>query len=499
MRLVRLVAVMLFTSVTTIVFGTQYTFTGDGAWTNSSNWEGGIVAPSYITAGDIVIIKGNALFGTYFIDCPTGDCLDFGGGNLGKIVIETGASLTLKFDTQFASEGIIEVYGTLINKSIFEGYNTQNVTIWGLFKNQYECGNQGTITIKNGGTLDNSSQFDNAMFVGAEGTLILEDGGTINNIPPAIINLGTITGTGGTIINSTVLKGNAIITGNLNNSGTLAPGASPGKYEVTGDYIASTTAIHNFEVGGTAAGLYDVLNVDGVANLNGDLNITLINGFTPADAHEIPIITGVAIIGVFQNVNIPATYQLLYQPNQVVLKSLVPLPVTFVSLEAKTEATGLKLTWQVFEEENVLRYGVEKSKDGKDYTKIGFVDAARLTSYSFIDTHPETKTYYRVKSVDIDGKFKYSTVIRTNQNEASVILKVFPLPATEGVVVQHKTARINSRITITTIDGKLIRTILPQKNTQQTSIKFSGMNAGIYILRFEDEFGNCETTKIIKQ
>ncbi|MEW6331949.1 MAG: hypothetical protein AB1560_10855, partial [Pseudomonadota bacterium] len=66
-------------------------------------------------------------------------------------------------------------------------------------------------------------------------------------------------------------------TGNLvNNGGTLAPGSSPGITNISGDYTQSVTGIFAVEIGGLLAGTeYDVLNISGIANLDGTLNVSL--------------------------------------------------------------------------------------------------------------------------------------------------------------------------------------------------------------------------------
>ena len=42
---------------------TTYTFTGDGSWLNAANWEGGIIPPPTLTAGNCIVIN------------PTGTCV----------------------------------------------------------------------------------------------------------------------------------------------------------------------------------------------------------------------------------------------------------------------------------------------------------------------------------------------------------------------------------------------------------------------------------------
>jgi hypothetical protein len=48
---------------------------------------------------------------------------------------------------------------------------------------------------------------------------------------------------------------------------------------------------------------------------------------------------------------------------------------------------------------------------GMDFSEIGNVDAMQLSSYQFVDQHPEIgNNYYKVKSIGIDGSIQYSKI-----------------------------------------------------------------------------------------
>lgn len=493
------ISFLLIASLLSITaFSTEYIFIGSGSWSDVNNWEDGLVAPGSLSQEDIVRIQGNAVVNPD-CDIPSGnyDCLVPENDlyeSFGTIIIEAGGSLTLKNLTQFSHSGSMVVYGTLINRTNFEGYDIGTITIWGTFKNQFWIGNQGTINIENGGAiLNESGTFDNNF--NNPGTIILKSGGTIHNTPPAKLELGNITNEGGTIENSSILNGEATITGNLNNSGTLAPGDSPGLYTITGNYTATNTSIHNFEVGGTTSGSYDVLNVDGTANISGTLNVSLIDGFIPATYHELPIITG-TINGEFSTVNIPNSYKLVYQDNAIVLQRLTALPVTFTDIEVKKEGTAVKLIWKVESEQFVLKYDIERSNNGTSFSKIGSIPAKGLNYYDFTDSRPEPKSFYRIKNIDLDGRYQYSKIVFINNT--STVFRAFPLPVTSKLTLQHKITKTESRISIFTLDGILLKVILPAPGVQLTNIDFSSFKTGIYILKFEDGIGSCDTMKIIK-
>lgn len=175
-----------------------------------------------------------------------------------------------------------------------------------------------------------------------------------------------------------------------------------------------------------------------------------------------------------------------------------PLPVRFVNVDVKKENIGAKLTWKVAEERGVLRYDIEKSPDGSSFSKIGSVDAAGKTEYEYTDHYIQTKSFYRIRSVDEDGKYKFSIILRL-QSEALVELRAFPMPAERDVTLQHPAAVAGSRIVISAADGKQLKTVIPAQGAQQTMIDLSSVNTGFYFLRFEDGKGNAQTLKVAKR
>jgi hypothetical protein len=82
------------------------------------------------------------------------------------------------------------------------------------------------------------------------------------------------------------------VNGLVDNAGTLAPGASPGIFDVT-DYTQEATGTLQIEVQGvTTAGTdFDQLDVSGTATLGGTLKVVLLNNFVPPFARTVPFLT----------------------------------------------------------------------------------------------------------------------------------------------------------------------------------------------------------------
>ena len=122
-----------------------------------------------------------------------------------------------------------------------------------------------------------------------------------------------------------------------------------------------------------------------------------------------------------------------------------PLPVKLTSFTASMRDNAVSLRWQTQYEQNSSHYMVERSTDGVNFSDAGRVAAAGNSNnplnYSFNDLLPASlqsqKTiFYRLRSVDIDGKFSLSQVVALNRDTRGVQLVLSPNPAKDILQVQ---------------------------------------------------------------
>jgi Secretion system C-terminal sorting domain len=181
----------------------------------------------------------------------------------------------------------------------------------------------------------------------------------------------------------------------------------------------------------------------------------------------------------------------------------IPLPVNFIGLVANRGSDNtINLKWDVSEEVDVREYQVERSTNGSSFTLEGSVTAKGKSLYAFTNFNVSPKTlFYRIKSVDLDGRFKYSGIIRLPGNSSSSFaetLKVYPIPATDDILVEHKRLNTRAKMTITSFDGKVLRMIIPAQGSSHTPVNISGLTPGMYFLQLDDGAGYAETIKLIK-
>lgn len=94
-----------------------------------------------------------------------------------------------------------------------------------------------------------------------------------------------------------------------------------------------------------------------------------------------------------------------------------PLPVELISFTGRLNNKTVELSWQTAQEINTSSFVVERSHNGRDFNFLKQINAAgnsfTIRNYKVIDTDPlPNNSFYRLKQIDLDGKFAYSNIVR---------------------------------------------------------------------------------------
>lgn len=98
-----------------------------------------------------------------------------------------------------------------------------------------------------------------------------------------------------------------------------------------------------------------------------------------------------------------------------------PLPVELVSFSGVRTGYGVKLLWKTATEINNYGFEIERSANGSEWIKAGFVEGYNNSNspkyYEYIDKSTATgKLFYRLKQIDNDGTTEYSNTIEIREN-----------------------------------------------------------------------------------
>jgi hypothetical protein len=180
-----------------------------------------------------------------------------------------------------------------------------------------------------------------------------------------------------------------------------------------------------------------------------------------------------------------------------------PLPVVFERFSGVAQGTGVLLSWQVGVESGVLRYEVEGSTDGVVYTTLGDVLASGAAAYHYFVADPAVgANYYRLKLVNTDGSFSYSTVVVVNIPVGTSGVQVLSNPFTTSCTIRVTAAAGGPvALRLTDISGKTLwhcqSTLSAGVNT--FALPLAGELArGLYLLTVSG--GRVqETVKVVKE
>jgi Secretion system C-terminal sorting domain len=206
-------------------------------------------------------------------------------------------------------------------------------------------------------------------------------------------------------------------------------------------------------------------------------------------------------------------YQILPRSINDFMSSPV-VPVELTSFSAKAAEGAVVLSWKTATEVNNSGFEVQRSADGKSFTKIGFVNGhgstVKANTYTFSDKAQSTGMYYRLKQIDYSGAFKYSDVIQTSSAipKSFSLLQNYPNPFNPTTVISYDLPKA-SRVTLKVFDilGNEVSTLINQEEAAGSyKVTFSAatanhkqLSSGIYFYRLQaGDFTSIKKMMLIK-
>lgn len=245
------------------------------------------------------------------------------------------------------------------------------------------------------------------------------------------------------------------VTGGFVYRGTTVPAnAALRGYYIFSDYISKHAWIIKNT---TSSGFRGALDVKTIANL------------TPS---------GITSFGEIENGEILAGQD---NGNLGIISASRALSVRLTRFTGNVISNGnIKLDWNTASESNTLQYEIEKSKNGKDFTKLMTIQAENISTghdYSYLDTKPFINdSYYRLKIIDIDQVFEYSDVVKITNVKANTL---YYDHINKNVHLNVDVSSPVNEIKFFSIDGKMVKRLKPNENV----IPIADLSSGIYIMQ----------------
>ncbi len=184
-------------------------------------------------------------------------------------------------------------------------------------------------------------------------------------------------------------------------------------------------------------------------------------------------------------------------PNQITL------PVKLVDFTANYTNPNALLNWSTSQEHNFSHFIIERSVDGENFSQVALVFGAGESdskiNYSYNDKDLKGRggiIYYRLKQVDVDGKFSYSSVriIRLGDEKTSITLTTFPNPVATDLRITLPSSWQNKHLHIDlyNVSGQLVNARDIANSSQTESISVASLQKGIYFVQVRN---GAETAK----
>ncbi|MEM9529077.1 MAG: T9SS type A sorting domain-containing protein [Bacteroidota bacterium] len=352
---------------------------------------------------------------------------------------------------------------------------------------------EGTVDIRNvinGIDINNNGTFNN------DGRLLIDNVGSGSSAARAIDVQGTFANTG--------LIGGAARNINLGGdeedvfSGTLSPGYSPGLITFSNSLAFNTGSKLVIELEGTSGAdplEFDRINVAQVVFLD-NLELEVIQNYTPEDGDQINFIDASVIDGNFASVDLPPGWSVsVGRSVTLTFDASAALPVELTNITAEARAKVIELTWRTTTETNNQGFVLERSLAGISWGQIGWIPGNGTTDvaqqYHFYDQEVvEGHTYfYRLKQIDFDGTYTYSVVVSATVGFGEGPRgHVYPNPVPAGTKlsfsVQTSVATV-APFEIMSLAGKrYLRVEIPLEQGGNTiSLPTAMLPSGIYYLK----------------
>ncbi|MGG9971960.1 T9SS type A sorting domain-containing protein [Ferruginibacter sp. SUN002] len=180
-------------------------------------------------------------------------------------------------------------------------------------------------------------------------------------------------------------------------------------------------------------------------------------------------------------------------------------PVKLISFNAVSDDKNVLLNWNIANELNNKGWNIERALiNNNNWQSVGFVNSDNASKYSFTDNTVTNGIYqYRLKQIDLDGKFSYSNtiIVKIGLDTKTISLEAFPNPANSFTTIRYTIpAKATVKLNIYNAQGQLVSSVVNEKadkGVYQRSVNTSYLAAGKYLLKLSVD-GKVLTTQLLK-
>ena len=186
-------------------------------------------------------------------------------------------------------------------------------------------------------------------------------------------------------------------------------------------------------------------------------------------------------------------------------------PVELTSFSASLVKGAVNLSWKTATEVNNMGFNVERSANKSDWTNLAFVKgngtSTSTITYSYVDksVNQTGNYYYRLKQIDNDGSYKYSSIVEADINSPSAFTlnQNYPNPFNPSTIISYSLPQAsNVKLIVYNAIGQPVRVLengFKNSGTYNVTFNASELSSGIYFCKIEaGQFSSIRKMMLLK-
>ncbi|MEO8769745.1 MAG: T9SS type A sorting domain-containing protein [Ferruginibacter sp.] len=192
----------------------------------------------------------------------------------------------------------------------------------------------------------------------------------------------------------------------------------------------------------------------------------------------------------------------------IVFKQLLILPVTFTNISAtRNSEKSISVEWKTANETGIDKYEIERSADGRMFTKISMempkANNGSSVSYNYPDESPLMQdNFYRIRAISVSGLVQYSAIVKVATKNAGKSISVYPNPVVGKKMavsfVNQPAGEYN--VQLSNIVGQVVykdKLVVNSSNTVKTISLDGSIAAGTYQLVITAADGTKNVERVV--
>ena len=180
-----------------------------------------------------------------------------------------------------------------------------------------------------------------------------------------------------------------------------------------------------------------------------------------------------------------------------VIATIGVVPVKLTNFTTLLTGNSCLLKWNTTSEIGTIKYTVQKSIDGKNFTDVTTINGKQLpvNTYTFTDASSLKGTsFYRIKSIEVSGSISYSETAMV-KNQSQFGFSVYPNPANEEFKITLPSKYLPATVEVFNAQGTAVHTLRINQSSYTVN---NYLPKGIYVVRVTGNNNESITQRLIK-